>query len=151
MENIKYANRSSQIFNEIKNVQCHTLADIYSAATSLGFFNLDFVQIEKNTFDFWCNSTLQDKMQWRLIATIIEKFNEYTIVLSSDPSVYGHGVTQARVAEINEILAGMIKREFDAINIEFSHLDGCGKITGPDQEIIDEINNWVAENWQAAL
>ncbi len=71
VENIKYAIRSSQMFDEIKSIQCHTLADIYSAATSLGFFNLDFVQIEKNTFDFWCNSTLQDKMQWRLTVTCV--------------------------------------------------------------------------------
>ena len=79
------------------------------------------------------------------------KYNEYTIVLSSDPSTYGHGVTPSRTEDINQILAGMIRREFDAINIEFSHLDGCGKITGPEQETIDEINNWVAENWQSAL
>jgi len=77
-------------------------------------------------------------------------YNEYKITLSSDISSYGD-ISQERTNEINEILSAMIVTEFPGIQIEISHLDGCGKTTGPDQDTIDEINSWISENWTAAL
>jgi hypothetical protein len=78
-------------------------------------------------------------------------YNEYKITLSSDISSYGHNISQNRTNEINEILSAMISEEFPGIQIEISHLDGCGKTTGPDQDVLDEINSWISDNWTAAL
>jgi hypothetical protein len=78
-------------------------------------------------------------------------YNEYKVTLSSDPSVYGHNVSQEQTNEINHQLSSIIVSEFPGIQIEISHLDGCGKTTGPDQDAIDEINSWISENWTAAL
>jgi hypothetical protein len=77
-------------------------------------------------------------------------YEEYKITLSSDPSVYGD-ISPERTEEINDRLSSMIKAEFPGIQIEISNLDCCGKTTGPDQNVLDEINSWISENWTAAL
>ena len=73
MDGIKHAIRESKMWDRIESIQCHALADVCEAATSLGFFDFDFVEIEPNVFDYWCNasnSEIQDKIQWRLTVTL---------------------------------------------------------------------------------
>jgi hypothetical protein len=78
-------------------------------------------------------------------------YNEYKIILSSDISSYGDDDSQEHIEEINEILSAMISREFPKIQIEITPIYNGFKITGPDQDTIDQINNWISENWTAAL
>ena len=70
MENIKYSIRSSQIFGEIKSIKTENLSNVLCAAKQLGFCDVDYVQIKKNVYDVWCDSTIQNRMEWRLTVTL---------------------------------------------------------------------------------
>jgi hypothetical protein len=76
-------------------------------------------------------------------------YENYKITLNSNPSSYD--VSQNRTNEINRILSSMILDEFPGIEIEITPIYNMGKTTGPEQNTIDEINNWISENWTAAL
>lgn len=82
----------------------------------------------------------------------VTNFNEYTISISAEPSYYGTDCTADDAARIVENLGELISSEFPGISI-VEHFDGqgSGKTTGPDQSVCDDINQWVSENWTAAL
>lgn len=74
-------------------------------------------------------------------------YSKYTTAISNEPSYYGTKCTQADADRIAATLTKMIEGEFPGINVTTSG----SKTTGPDSEMIDEINGWISNNWTAAL
>lgn len=79
-------------------------------------------------------------------------YENYTHYISSEPSYYGSDCTQEDANRIVESLKSLIQSQFPGIVVE-EYVDGrCScKTTGPDQETIDQIDQWISENWTAAL
>ena len=74
-------------------------------------------------------------------------YSKYSVSISSDPSYYGSDCTQADADRIAASLTKMIEGEFPGISVTTSG----SKTTGPDSEVIDEINVWIGDNWTKAL
>jgi hypothetical protein len=74
-------------------------------------------------------------------------YSQYNVSISNDPSYYGSTCTQDDADRISPDLAKMIEGEFPGINVSVSG----SKTTGPDSDVIEEINAWISENWSAAL
>lgn len=84
--------------------------------------------------------------------SINETFDGYTTHVPSEPSYYGSNCTQEDATRIASSLAGIIRGEFPGITVEVHpSTDTCGKTTGPNPEVVDDINRWIEENWTAAL
>lgn len=79
-------------------------------------------------------------------------FSDYTVKISDDPGYYGSNCTVADGEQIAASIATLIQSEFPGINTEIFH-DGYGssRTTGPDASVIEDINLWIENNWQAAL
>jgi hypothetical protein len=82
----------------------------------------------------------------------MKMYSEYTVKISSEPSYYGSECTQEHAERIGERLGNRIRGEFPGIQLE-KYVDGRGSsaTTGPDDEVIGEINRWIENNWTAAL
>lgn len=74
-------------------------------------------------------------------------YSKYTAAISNEPSYYGTECTQADADRIAASLTKMIEAEFAGINVTTSG----SKTTGPNSELIDEINDWISNNWTASL
>lgn len=77
----------------------------------------------------------------------MKNYSEYTIGVTDEPRYYGPACTQEDATRIADSITRMIEGEFPGINV--AH--GQSKITGPDSDVNNEIHEWVAENWTAAL
>ena len=79
-------------------------------------------------------------------------YSEYTVRISTEPSYYGSDVTAEQANEIAVKISEFVQREFPGVRTE-THLDGRGSsaTTGPDEDVANEINEWIAENWTAAI
>ena len=82
----------------------------------------------------------------------INNYSEYTVKNSTEPSFYGSDCTQEDANRIAATISELVHNEFPGINVE-EWIDGAvsSKTTGPDQDVIDEINDWIANNWTIAL
>jgi hypothetical protein len=78
--------------------------------------------------------------------------NQYTVRISNEPSYYGADCTQQQADEIAARLAGMIREQFDGINVEvFRDGEHSTALLGPDDAVCEEIERWVNDHWTAAL
>lgn len=78
-------------------------------------------------------------------------YDQYTIRISDDPTYYGSDCTQADAARIVRNLATMIRAEYPGIGVEtHNETDRSATILGPDDEVCDQIERWVDDNWTAA-
>ena len=79
-------------------------------------------------------------------------YSEYEVRVSDEPSYYGSECSQDDADAISEKLCEMIERQFPGIQTDlWSDGDGSSKTTGPDDDICEEINEWMSNNWTAAL
>jgi hypothetical protein len=79
-------------------------------------------------------------------------YSEYTVCVSDEPSYYGSECSQDDADEISDKLCEMIQRQFPGIQTDiWSDGDGSSKTTGPDDNICDDIDEWISNNWTAAL
>ena len=74
-------------------------------------------------------------------------YSKYTAAISNEPSYYGTECTQDDADRSAASLTKMIESEFPGINVTTSG----SKTTGPDSEVIHDINDWISNNWTAAL
>jgi len=81
-----------------------------------------------------------------------KNYSEYAVKLISDPVYYGSECTQDDAEKIVEKLSRMIQREFPGVDVS-TWQEGAesSATTGPDSEVVDEINQWISDNWTAAL
>ncbi len=83
---------------------------------------------------------------------MITDYSEYTVKNSTEPSFYGSGCTQEDANRIAEAISNLISSQFPNINVEeWSDGNESSKTTGPDESVIEEIDDWIANNWTAAL
>jgi hypothetical protein len=81
----------------------------------------------------------------------MSNYSEYTVRVSTDPSYYSSTCTQADAERISDNIAKLVEAEFLGVSIiKESEIGGRG-VSGPDQEIVDEISDWISTNWTAAL
>jgi hypothetical protein len=79
-------------------------------------------------------------------------YSEYTVKNSTETSFYGSDCTQEDADRIAKAISDLIRTEFPGINVEeWSDGNVSSKTTGPDESVIEEINDWIANNWTAAL
>jgi len=78
-------------------------------------------------------------------------YHGYTVCVGNDPCNYG-SCTDAQALKIADTLEAMIEDRFPGITIRRTPESGSPTPTrGPDCEVVDEIDAWVADNWMAAL
>ncbi len=79
-------------------------------------------------------------------------YSDYTVKNSTESSFYGSDCTQEDADRIAKAISDLIRAEFPGINVE-EWRDGntSSATTGPDEAVISEINDWIAENWTKAL
>ena len=84
-------------------------------------------------------------------ATIMQyNYKNYTAQIIADPSYYGSECTQADASQIAAQLTAMIELAFPGIAVR-EWTGGSASTLGPDQSVCDEIDQWISENWTAAL
>lgn len=74
-------------------------------------------------------------------------YSDYSVQVTTDPSYYGSSCTQADADRIAANLGDMIRAEFPGVQITNSGRPVCG----PDSGVVEEIRQWVEENWTNAL
>lgn len=115
---------------------------------------LDPAVIEK--MDRFCKETGITHDQYLELALnemlpTVKAMAEYTVHLSSDPSAYGPGITDARASNIADELARMVRHEFPGIKIVIEKTIGPRPVIGPDSEFRETINYWIQKHWMNAL
>jgi hypothetical protein len=81
----------------------------------------------------------------------MSNYSEYTVRVSTDPSYYGSDCTQADANRISDGITKLVEAEFPGVSIiKESEIGGRG-VSGPDQETVDEISDWISTNWTAAF
>jgi len=87
-------------------------------------------------------------------ATIMQyNYKNYTAQIIADPSYYGSECTPQDANQITAELTGMIELAFPGIAVRewTDTIGGSASTLGPDQSVCDEIDQWISENWTAAL
>ena len=80
-------------------------------------------------------------------------FTGYTVTISDDPAYYNlvrdQVFAKERTQEIVSDVTALIERRFPGINV----VADANKVhdSGPDDEILEEIQQWVGDNWTSAL
>jgi hypothetical protein len=80
-------------------------------------------------------------------------FIGYTITISDDPAYYNlsrhEEWSENRTTEIVSDVTALIERQFPGITVVVD----ADEIhdSGPDDEILEEIQQWVGDNWTSAL
>lgn len=77
-------------------------------------------------------------------------YSEYTAFLSGDADTYGE-ITPEQFASITRTLTGMIESEFPGITVNTEKPGASASAKGPDDDTCQEIDMWIADNWEAAL
>jgi len=79
-------------------------------------------------------------------------YSEYKSVVFDEPSYYGSECTQDDADDIAVKLCEMIECQFPGIETDIStDGDSSAATTGPNDDVCDEINEWISSNWTAAL
>ena len=78
-------------------------------------------------------------------------YQNYSVTVSTDPTYYGSECSHHDAVRIASGIADMIRSEFPGIDVRIGSDIGGRGVTGPDDAIVRQIENWIAENWTAAL
>jgi hypothetical protein len=114
--------------------------------------SMDVTLIEAGSPDDYTENAFADILDCRVDIEEEIDYSEYTVFVSDEPSYYGSECTQDDADEISEKLCEMIERQFPGIETDlWSDGNGSSKTTGPDDNVCDEINEWISSNWTAAL
>lgn len=76
-------------------------------------------------------------------------YSEYSIMVGTDPGYYGSQCGDEDAQRIANSVADLIRREFPGIQVNLTEIGR--PVTGPDSEVVEEIREWVENNWTAAL
>ena len=114
--------------------------------------SMDVTLIEAGSPDDYTQHAFADILDCRVDLEEEIDYSEYLVRVSDEPSYYGSECSQDDADEISEKLCEMIERQFPGIQTDlWSDGDGSSKTTGPDDNICEEINEWISNNWTAAL
>ena len=114
--------------------------------------SMDVTLIEAGSPDDYTENAFADILDCRVDLEEEIDYSEYAVFVNDEPSYYGSECSQEDADEISEKLCEMIERQFPGIQTDlWSDGDGSSKTTGPDDNVCDEINEWISNNWTAAL
>ena len=114
--------------------------------------SVEVTLIETGSPDDYTESALANILDCRVDLQEEIDHSDYTVKVSDEPSYYGSECSQDDADAISEKLCEMIERQFPGIQTDlWSDGDGSSKTTGPDDDICEEINDWISNNWTAAL
>ena len=80
--------------------------------------------------------------------------NEVLIQLPTEPSYWGSTATESDVSRICDNLESMIRAEFEArldLTFERTQTPRGGGVHSAHEDSAQEVWNWIANNWTAAL
>jgi len=75
-------------------------------------------------------------------------YQDYTVTLSTDPSQFGSIATHDETKTANDKIAAQIEIRFPGIEIR---IDDLYKVTGPTDEVVEEIQAFIDGIWMFAL
>jgi hypothetical protein len=81
-------------------------------------------------------------------------YTKYTVTVKTDCSYWGDDTDREFANDLARQHGAKIVAALPGINVRYCEMIGHGNAdntTGPDQTVIDEINDWISENWTAAL
>ena len=114
--------------------------------------SVEVTLIETGSPDDYTEAAFADILDCRVDLEEEIDHSDYTVKVSDEPSYYGSECSQDDAYAISEKLCEMIERQFPGIQTDlWSDGDGSSKTTGPDDDICEEINEWISNNWTAAL
>lgn len=114
--------------------------------------SVDVTLIEAGSPDDYSMTAFADILDCQVDLEEEIDHSEYTVFVSDEPSYYGSECSQEDADAISDKLCEMIQRQFPGIQTDlWSDGDGSSKTSGPDDNVCDEINEWISNNWTAAL
>lgn len=75
-------------------------------------------------------------------------YQDFTVFLSTDPTQFGSIATHAETKKANDKIAAQIEARFPGVAIT---IDDLYKITGPTDEVVEEIQGFIDGIWMFAL
>jgi hypothetical protein len=83
---------------------------------------------------------------------IQQDYSEYEVRVSNDPSYYGSECTPDDGDRIANAICELIEEQFPGIQTElWMDCSSSSSTTGPNQDTVDSIDEWIELNWTAAL
>lgn len=78
-------------------------------------------------------------------------YHEYSVTVSTDPTYYGSECSPQDAVRIASNIASLIRGEFPGIDVRIGSDIGGRGVTGPDDAIVRQIEDWISTNWTTAL
>jgi len=98
------------------------------------------------------DGTADDGESFELSIAIIPDFSEYEVRVSNDPSYYGSECTPDDGDRIANAICELIEEQFPGIQTELWMECHCSSATtGPNEDTVNSIDEWIECNWTAAL
>jgi len=98
------------------------------------------------------DGTADDGESFELSIAIVRDFSEYEVRVSNDPSYYGSECDADDGDRIANAICELIEAEFPGIQTELWMECHCSSATtGPNEDTVNDIDEWIELNWTAAL
>ena len=98
------------------------------------------------------DGTTESGDAFTLSISIQRDYSEYEVRVSNDPSYYGSECDADDGDRIASAICRLIENQFPGIQTElWMECHSSSSTTGPNDNVCDEINEWISSNWTAAL
>jgi len=98
------------------------------------------------------DGTTIDGDAFTLTIAVQRDFSEYEVRVSNDPSYYGSECTPDDGDRIANSICELIEEQFPGIQTELWMECHCSSATtGPNEDTVNSIDEWIELNWTAAL
>jgi hypothetical protein len=114
--------------------------------------SMDVTLIEAGSPDDYTESAFADIIDCRVDLEEEIDYSEYEVRVSNDPSYYGSECDADDGDRIANAICELIEAEFPGIQTElWMDCSSSSSTTGPNQDTVDSIDEWIELNWTAAL
>jgi len=98
------------------------------------------------------DGTTDSGESFELSIAIVRDYSEYEVRVSNDPSYYGSECTPDDGDRIANSICELIEAQFPGIQTELWMECHCSSsTTGPNEDTVGSIDEWIECNWTAAL
>jgi len=98
------------------------------------------------------DGTADDGESFELSIAIVRDYSEYEVRVSNDPSYYGSECDADDGDRIANAICELIENQFPGIQTELWNECHCSSsTTGPNEDTVNDIDEWIELNWTAAL
>jgi len=98
------------------------------------------------------DGTTQAGDAFTLSITVQRDYSQYEVRVSNDPSYYGSECTPDDGDRIASSICELIESQFPGIQTELWMECHCSSATtGPNEDTVNDIDEWIELNWTAAL